>query len=82
MTQRVISEVHFIKNKITTRKLVFMEDHKDFCVYEMELQENKRTGKDEWHPICISPFPQRNLARAFWIGRLSEAGYEEGNTNA
>ena len=82
MAQRVICEVQWIKLGRVAKKLFFMEDKIGFTIYEQDLIPDRWRPvghADEWRQVFFMSFPQRNLARACFIGRQAIAGYEEGN---
>lgn len=84
MPQRVVCEFDVVKRCIVTKKIFFMEAGKDFVVYEQELVPDRFSplGRDnEWKQVFFMPFPQRNLARSCFVGRIAMAAYEEGNND-
>ncbi len=76
-----LCEMDFRRDGKVCRKLVFAAERRDFTVYEQILKEdNIDKTKDTWLTQFLQNFPNRELARIYFMGRLVCIAQEEGNS--
>ena len=76
-----LCELEIKRDGVVCRKLVMASNKRIFTVYEQTLKEdNIDKKKDTWDTAYLENFPNRELARIFWMGRVAALAYEEGGS--
>lgn len=72
--------MEFKRDGKSCRKLTLACQKRDFMVYEQILKEDTITRTNEWITKFLQNFPNREMARVFFMGRLTTIAHEEGNS--
>lgn len=73
--------VRCYKDNVLVKEILIYPDKDKFCVDEMELTENKRTGEKYMVRVYFNVHAKFSYARSEFIGRVCSAAYEHANSS-